>query len=115
MSHNSLRLMEHRRTLFSSDVICDAAPLPHSCRLISPVPDWLRQCIGSRRDSDWVHYPWSKIQGSVSVAQMGSVLNGTGGCVQFQSYCATVMIFSGLRTTSLSPSFFNNLTLQSGP
>ncbi len=23
--------------------------------------------------------------------------------------------FSGLRTTSLSPSFFNNLTLQSGP
>ena len=32
------------------------------------------------------------IQGSVSVVQMGSVLNGTGGTVQFQSYCASVII-----------------------
>ena len=34
----------------------------------------------------------STIQGSVSVVQMGSVLNGTGGTVQFQSYCASVII-----------------------
>src|SRR5437660_1449043 len=73
--------MEHRRTLFIA-MICDApqrASSPHSCRLISPVLDWLRQCVRSRRDPDWVHHPWSTIQGSVSVVQMSSVLNGTGG------------------------------------
>jgi hypothetical protein len=49
------RLMERRRTLFDSEVICDAPPLPHSCRLISAVLDWLRQCIRSRRDPGWGH------------------------------------------------------------
>ena len=51
-------LIEHRRTHFYSEVICDAPPLPHSCRLVSPVLDWLRQCIRSRRGPDWAHHPW---------------------------------------------------------
>ncbi len=56
---------------------------PHSCRVISPVLDGCGNVFvrGAIRTGSTIH--GSAIQGSVSVVQMGSVLNGQEGPFNF--------------------------------
>jgi hypothetical protein len=91
------RLSEHRRTLFHSEVICDAPPLPSFLPAHFSCPRFgcgnvfvggaIRTGSTSRR---------STIRGPVSTVEIGSLLNGTGGTVQvtFVTFLANGTFFT---------------------